>query len=175
MPIKTIFLDRDGVINKEVSYLHKIEDFEFIDGVFKACHYLISLDYKLIIITNQSGISRQYYNENDYQIITNWMKSQFNKNGINLLDVFHCPHLPNSNCNCRKPKPGMLLQAKNKYNIDMQKSWLIGDTENDIIAANNASITNTILVKSGHKINEEESNAKYILESIHESIQVIIK
>ena len=175
MPIKTIFLDRDGVINKEVNYLHKIDDFEFIDGTFKTCLYFQNLGYKIIIITNQSGISRQYYNENDYQIITNWMKSQFNKNGINLLDVFHCPHLPNSNCNCRKPKPGMLLQAKNKYNIDMQKSWLIGDTENDIIAANNASITNTILVKSGHKINEEESNAKYILESIHESIQVIIK
>ena len=92
MTIKTIFLDRDGVINKEVNYLHKIEDFEFIDGVFEACQYLKSLDYKIIVITNQSGISRGYFTENDFQIITNWMLAEFKKNDINILDVFHCPH-----------------------------------------------------------------------------------
>jgi D-glycero-D-manno-heptose 1,7-bisphosphate phosphatase len=174
MSIKTIFLDRDGVINKEINYLHKIEDFEFINGVFETCQYLISLDYKIIIITNQSGISRGYYTETDYRIINNWMLIQFKKNDINILDVFHCPHLPNSNCNCRKPKPGMLLEAKYKYDIDMQKSWLIGDKEIDIIAANRADITNTILVKSGHKINEANSNAKHILDSIYQSNKVII-
>jgi len=174
MPIKTIFLDRDGVINKEINYLHKIGDFEFIDGVFETCQYLISLNYKIIIITNQSGISRGYYTVNDFQIITNWMITQFKKNAVNILDVFHCPHLPDSNCNCRKPKPGMLLEAKYKHNIDMQNSWLIGDREVDIIAANSSGITNTILVKSGHKINEVDSNAKYILESIHQSNEVII-
>ena len=174
MSIKTIFLDRDGVINKEVNYLHKIDDFEFIDGVFESCQYLESLDYKIIIITNQSGISRGYYTENDFKIITNWMISEFKKNDINILDVFHCPHLPESNCNCRKPKSGMLLEAKYKHNIDMNNSWLIGDTEVDIIAANSAGITNTILVKSGHKINEADSNAKYILDSIYHSNKVII-
>mgnify|MGYP003990067477 CR=1 FL=1 len=174
MSIKTIFLDRDGVINKEIKYLHNIKDFEFINGVFEICKYLISLDYKIIVITNQSGIARGYYTANDFQIITNWMIAQFNKNGVNILDVFYCPHLPDSNCNCRKPMPGMLLDAKYKHDIDMQKSWLIGDKENDIIAANNSGITNTILVKSGHKINELNSNAKYILESINQSNQVIV-
>jgi len=174
MTIKTIFLDRDGVINKEINYLHKIEDFEFIDGVFEACQYLKSLDYKIIVITNQSGISRGYFTEKDFQIITNWMLAEFKKKDIKILDVFHCPHLPDSNCNCRKPMPGMLLKAKHKHNIDMQSSWLIGDTEVDIIAANSSGITNTILVKSGHKTNEVDSNAKYILESIHRSNEVII-
>ena len=174
MTIKTIFLDRDGVINKEKNYLHKIEDFEFIDGVFEACRYLINLEYKIIIITNQSGISHQFYTENDYLNLTNWMINQFNNNDISILDIFHCPHSPNSNCNCRKPKPGMLLEAKNMHNIDMQNSWLIGDKETDITAANYSGISNTILVKSGHKINEVESKAKYILESIHQSSQVII-
>ena len=174
MTIKTIFLDRDGVINKEINYLHKIEDFEFIDGVFEACQYLKSLDYKIIIITNQSGISRGYFTERDFQIITNWMLGEFKKKDIKILDVFHCPHLPDSNCNCRKPMPGMLLKAKYKHNIDMQSSWLIGDKEVDIIAANSSGISNTILVKSGHKINELASNAKYILESIHQSSKVII-
>ena len=174
MSIKTIFLDRDGVINKEINYLHKIDDFEFIDGVFETCRYLISLDYQIIVITNQSGISRGYYTEKDFQIITEWMIAEFQKNDIIILDIFHCPHLPNSNCNCRKPKPGMLLDAKYKHNIDMQNSWLIGDKEIDIIAANSSGITNTILVKSGHKINEVDSNAKYFLDSIQQSKQVIL-
>ena len=174
MSIKTIFLDRDGVINKEINYLHKIDEFEFIEGVYETCRYLINLDYKIIIITNQSGIARGYFTENDFQIVTNWMIAEFKKNDVSILDIFHCPHLPDSNCKCRKPRPGMLLEAKYKYNIDMKNSWLIGDKENDIIAANSSGITNTILVKSGHKINELDSNAKYILKSINQSPQVII-
>jgi len=174
MTIKTIFLDRDGVINKEINYLHRIEDFEFIDGVFKTCQYLQNLGYEIIVITNQSGISRGYYNEIDFKTLSNWMLAEFKKNDIKILDIFHCPHLPDSNCECRKPRPGMLLEAKEKYNIDMQNSWLIGDKEDDIIAANNSDIANTILVKSGHKINEIDSNAKYILGSIKEANQIII-
>ena len=173
MTIKTIFLDRDGVINKEINYLHEVKDFEFINGVFEACQYLESLEYKIIIITNQSGISRSFYTENDYQNITSWMLSQFKKNNINILDVFHCPHLPDSGCDCRKPKPGMFLEAKYKHNIDMRNSWMIGDNETDIIAANNANISKTILVRSGHKINEVDSNAKYFLDSIQQIIKVI--
>ena len=91
MTIKTIFLDRDGVINKEINYLHKVKDFEFINGVFEACQYLESLEYKIIIITNQSGISRGYYNENDYQNLTEWMLNQF-KNKIDKI-IFHQKNL----------------------------------------------------------------------------------
>ena len=174
MPIKTIFLDRDGVINKEKNYLHKIEDFEFINGVFEACQYLESLNYKIIITTNQSGISRDYYTESDFQKITKWMLRQFNNNSIDILDVIHCPHLSSDFCDCRKPKPGMLLSAMTKYNINMEKSWMIGDKEEDILAANAANITNTILVRSGHKINEANSNAKYFLDSIKYSKKIIV-
>ena len=173
MTIKTIFLDRDGVINKEINYLHKIEDFEFINGVFEACQYLESLNYKIIITTNQSGISRGYYTQSDFQKITKWMLSQFNNNNIDILDVIHCPHLPSDFCDCRKPKPGMLLSAKTKYNIDMENSWMIGDKENDIQAANNAGIINTILVKSGHEIDEINSNSKFTLDSIKDIHQAI--
>jgi len=174
MRTKTIFLDRDGVINKEVNYLHKIDDFEFINGIFDTCIYFQKLGYKIIIITNQSGISRGYYTEKQYQIVTKWMLNEFLNNQVQILDIFHCPHSPEANCNCRKPKPGMLLDAKSKHNIDMKKSWMIGDKENDIIAANQSGITNTILVKSGHQINEISSNAKYILESVLQSSKVIM-
>ena len=173
MAIKTIFLDRDGVINKELNYLYKIEDFKFIKGVFKACKYFQNLNYKIIIITNQSGISRGYYTENDYHALTSWMVAQFKKKQINILDVFHCSHLPESNCNCRKPKPGMFIKAQKKYDIDMDQSWVIGDKESDIAAGIISGIGNTILVKSGHKINEEVSNAKYIIDTIDQSHQII--
>ena len=173
MAIKTIFLDRDGVINKEINYLHKIENFEFIDGIFDACLHFQSLGYKIIIITNQSGISRGYYSEIDYQKVTQWMLGQFKNKNINILDIFHCPHGPDSTCNCRKPKPGMLLKAKTKHNTDMEKSWMIGDKERDIIAANSAGIDNTILIRSGHRIDESNSNAKIILDSILLTKQII--
>ena len=171
MSIKTIFLDRDGVINKEVNYLFKIDDFEFIDGIFKTCLYFQNLGYKIIIITNQSGISRGYYTVSDYQKLTQWMLEQFQYKNVDILDVFHCPHGPDSNCDCRKPKPGMFLKAKAKHNIDMEKSWMIGDKERDITAANRAGIQNTILLKSSNKI--DKSKANFFLDSIQRAKQII--
>jgi len=173
MTIKTIFLDRDGVVNKDTNYISKIEDFEFINGIFKTCQYLLSIDYEIIIVTNQSGIARDYYSEKDFQNLTQWMLSQFEINDVNILDVLHCPHSPDSNCNCRKPKPGMFIKAKNKYNIDMEKSWMIGDSERDIQAANLAGITQTILVRSGQEINETKSDAMFFLDSIYQANQII--
>ena len=173
MTIKTIFLDRDGVINKEVGYLFRLSDFEFIDGVFDACLYFQKLSYKIIIISNQSGIARGYYNENDYQKLTEWMLGQFNDNGINILDIFYCPHSPESLCECRKPKPGMLIEAEYKYNISMKDSWMIGDKETDIKAANLAGITNTILVRSGHLVDKSNSKSKFTIDSLKQSNEVI--
>ena len=173
MPIKTIFLDRDGVINKEKNYLYKIEDFEFLDGIFKACHYFQSLEFKIIIVTNQSGIARRFYSEEDFQIITKWMIDEFKNNDIEILDVFHCPHGPKSNCNCRKPLPGMFEESQRKYNIDMSLSWMIGDKETDIIAAKAAGIQKNILVNNSHLHNKSNSNALHIINSISDSISII--
>lgn len=175
MTIKIIFLDRDGVINKDIGYLHKTEDCSFINGIFEACNYFKSIGYQIVIVTNQSGIERGYFSNKDFQIITKWMIDKFENNNINILDIFHCPHSPKSNCNCRKPKPGMFFEAKNKHNINMQESWMIGDSERDISAANLAGIKNTILVRNGHKINEEKSSALFFLDSIKQAKQVILK
>ena len=171
--MKVIFLDRDGVINKEVGYLHKSEDFEFIDGVFEACQYFQEIGYKLIVITNQSGIARGYYQEEDFHTLNQWMLTRFDDQNVDILNVFFCPHGPESNCKCRKPQPGMLLEARDKFDIDMKNSWMIGDKESDVCAANAAGISNTILVKSGHTINEKNTKAKFILESIEDTFEII--
>ena len=138
------------------------------------CLYFQTLNYQIIIVTNQSGIDRGYYNKNDFDTVNNWMLEQFKNQNINILDVFFCPHGPDSNCDCRKPKPGMFIQACDKHNIDMENSWMIGDKEADITAANAAGIRHTILVKSGHAIDEKNSNAKFILDSI-DQVKTIIK
>jgi len=173
MAIKTIFLDRDGVINKEVNYLFKIDDFHFIDGIFEACQIFNKLGYKIIIITNQSGISRGFYNESDFNILSKWMISEFERHNVKILDIFYCPHSFDSKCGCRKPKPGMFFKAKEKHSINMQNSWMIGDKETDIDAARSSGINNTILVRSGHKIDESKTNAKFILDSIKQSTNII--
>ena len=171
--MKVIFLDRDGVINQEVGYLHKSKNFKFIDGIFEACKYFQSLGFKVIVVTNQSGIARGYYQETDFHILTKWMLVQFYNQDIDILDVFFCPHGPNSTCTCRKPKPGMFIEARDKYGINMAESWIIGDKETDIDAANAAGVNNTILVRSGHIVDEVNTKAKFILDSIKDSIQIV--
>ena len=169
MAIKTIFLDRDGVINEEVNYLHEIKNFKFIDGVFEACLHFQKLNYEIIITSNQSGIARGYFSESDYIKLTKWMLDEFNQKNISILDTFYCPHGPDSKCYCRKPQPGMLIEAKRKHNINMQDSWMIGDKESDIVAANNAGISNTILVRSGHSVDKLNSSSSFIINSIKDS------
>ena len=171
---KAVFLDRDGVINIEKNYLYKIEDFDFIDGVFEALKYLENKGYLLFIITNQSGINRGYYTINDFNKLTKWMLEEFKKQNITISEVQYCPHTPQDNCNCRKPKTGMIDNILDHYNIDLDHSWLIGDKNSDIICAKNSNIKNTIQVKSGHKFNNSEAN--FIIDSLtKENISKVIK
>lgn len=170
---KALFLDRDGVINKEKNYLYKIEDFEFIDGVFEACRKFQKEGYLIVIITNQAGIAREKYSEEEYQYLTTWMIKRFNEENIKITAVYHCPHHPNfsGECDCRKPKPGMLMSAQRDLDIDMQNSILVGDKESDIEAGINAGVGKNILVRSGHKIDERSTMADEVFESIQCLVQ----
>lgn len=153
MAYKALFLDRDGVVNVEKDYLYKIEDFEFIDGILDVCRYFLNLGYKIIIITNQSGIARGYYTINDYEKLTAWMVDEFKKNGIEITKVYHCPHHPeiSGECECRKPKSGLFLQAKDEFDIDMQNSIIIGDNQRDIESAINVGIKEAYLLSQTQK------------------------
>lgn len=135
--VKAVFLDRDGTINiNEPEYTHKIEDFKFIPGVIEALQKLSQTDYKIFVISNQSGIARGYYTEQDYQKLTDWMLETLRSQSIRIDGVYHCPHYPEitGDCECRKPKPGMLLQAVKDFGVCLSKSWVIGDGDSDIMA-----------------------------------------
>ena len=143
-----LFLDRDGVVNKEIDYVWRIEDFNFVDNIFKLCKKFQTAGYKIFIITNQSGISREYYSEKDFLNLTDWMLSRFLENGIDISKVYYCPHHPDISCpcNCRKPNPGLIKQAEMEFDIDLSNSILIGDNISDIMAGKNAGVGTNILI-----------------------------
>jgi D-glycero-D-manno-heptose 1,7-bisphosphate phosphatase len=141
--------------------------------VFDACNYFIKLGYEIIIITNQSGIGRGYYTKKQFSKLTEWMIKEFNKNGINILKVYYCPHTPDENCNCRKPNTGMIDNATSDYQINLEKSWLIGDKNSDIKTAKNASIKNSILIKSPYNKISDEKIASITANSLFDTINII--
>lgn len=144
MKRKALFLDRDGVINIDKKYVYKIEDFEFYNEIFDLCKYFILKDYLIFIITNQSGIARSYYSEEDFLKLCNFVLNEFTKKDITISKIYYCPHL--ENCECRKPKPGMILKAKNEFDIDIKNSVFIGDNLSDMQAGKNAGVKNLFLV-----------------------------
>ncbi len=171
--MKAVFLDRDGVVNIDKSYLYKIEDFEFLDNVLEACQHFQSLGYLLVIVTNQSGIGRGYYTESDFEKLTAWMLEKFQEAHIHIHAVYHCPHAPDTGCDCRKPLPGMFLQAHKEHHIDLKNSWMIGDKESDIEAANAAGITQTIRLAAPNTKEKITSKASYVLGTIKEAMDII--
>lgn len=163
---KAVFLDRDGVINLDHGYIHQPELFDFIDGVFDACRHFQELGYLLVVVTNQSGIARGYYNEEDFAVLTSWMRQQFAQHGVKITAVYYCPHhleqgqAPyNIDCDCRKPKPGLFEQAQRDYHIDPSQSIMIGDKISDMDAARAAGIGRKILVRSGQAFSDKERHS----------------
>ncbi|MHA1665336.1 MAG: D-glycero-beta-D-manno-heptose 1,7-bisphosphate 7-phosphatase [Candidatus Njordarchaeales archaeon] len=149
---KAVFLDRDGVINKEKKFVTSWKEFEFIDGIFENIKKLNKAGFLVIIVTNQSGISRGFYTEETLKKIHDRMLKIMEEHESHIDDIFYCPHY-SDNCSCRKPNPGMILEAARKYNIDLSKSWVIGDSERDIEAGRRAGCK-TILVKANTNVKD---------------------
>jgi D-glycero-D-manno-heptose 1,7-bisphosphate phosphatase len=143
---KALFLDRDGVINIDHGYVSTVEEFEFTEGIFPLLSLFISHGYTLFIVTNQSGIGRGYYSSADYQKLTTWMLTEFEKKDVYIEAIHHCHHAPEENCFCRKPAIGMVDAILFEHNIDLEASWLIGDKQSDIDLAHNAHIAHTIAI-----------------------------
>lgn len=144
---KALFLDRDGVINFDYGHVHSVDNFDFIDGIFDLCRLAQQKGYLIIVITNQAGIGKGLYDEEDFHKLNSWMIDRFKFNDIIISKTYYCPHKPDDNCDCRKPNPGMLLKAIEEFKIYPNDSILIGDNKSDIEAGQNANIGNCILFK----------------------------
>ncbi len=147
MKLKAAFFDRDGVLNVDKSYLYKIEDLEWIDGAEEALAYLTQQGYTVFVVTNQSGIARGYYTVDDMNKLHDFMAQQVAAAGGKIEKFYYCPHLPEGKiaeyaveCDCRKPKPGLILRAFEEYDIDKDAAFLIGDKPRDVESAEAAGI-----------------------------------
>jgi len=176
---RAVFLDRDGVINVDNGYVSQRDDFEFIDGVIDACKILKEKGYLLVVITNQSGIARGYFSEEQFHTLTEWMDWSLADRGVDLDGIYYCPHHAEKgigeykiDCDCRKPKPGMLINAIADLNIDASQSILVGDKVSDIQAGLAAGIKTNYLVRTGKTITTE---AEKIATAVFDDLSSIVK
>jgi D-glycero-D-manno-heptose 1,7-bisphosphate phosphatase len=153
---RAVFLDRDGTINVEKDYLHKIEDFEFIPGAPEAIKQLKDAGFLVIVVSNQSGVARGFFSEEDVYKLHQYLQLELRVYGTSIDAFYFCPHHPEKGlraykieCDCRKGSPGMLLQAAREYDIDLQKSFMVGDKLADIEAGERAGCK-SILVLTGY-------------------------
>lgn len=160
---KAILLDRDGTINEDYGYVFEIEKFKFIEGVIEGLKILRDLGYKLIVITNQSGIARGYYTEEDAIKIFNYMKAELLKENIVIEKVYYCPHI-GDNCNCRKPKLELFYKAQREFDIDFNKSYAIGDKLRDLAICEKENIKGFLLNNDEEIKNSNIQRGKNLLE-----------
>jgi D-glycero-D-manno-heptose 1,7-bisphosphate phosphatase len=153
-----LFLDRDGVINLDTGYTHRQDQFEFIPGIFELVSTATRYGYKTFIVTNQAGIGRGYYTEQQFLNLMDWVCQRFSEAGGSIQQVYFCPHHPEhgigeyrQDCVCRKPAPGMLLQAARDYEIDFARSIFLGDKKSDMDAGRAAEVST--LLYMGDEVN----------------------
>jgi D-glycero-D-manno-heptose 1,7-bisphosphate phosphatase len=150
---KALFLDRDGVINEEVGYLHAAEEVRWVEGIFELCRVAVGLGYRLVVVTNQAGIARGLYTEGDFEVLTAWMLEEFVKRGVALDAVYFCPFHPEGKGKYkrehedRKPGTGMLRRAAKDLGVELGASVMVGDRCTDIIAANAAGLRTAFLLE----------------------------
>ena len=156
MTVSAVFLDRDGVINVDSGYVGDWGSFVFLPGVIEAMRTLCEAGYALVIVTNQSGIARGFYAEDDFHVLTERMCKELSQHGVSIAGVYFCPHLPEAAlphyrkiCECRKPRPGLIHRAVEELDIDLERSALVGDKNSDMQAALAAGIPRRYQVISG--------------------------
>ena len=172
---RAVFLDRDGVINVDHGYVHKVEDFRFVPGSDDAMRRLQAAGWRLVVVTNQSGLARGLYSKADYDRFTAHLQGQLAAIGVTVDAVLHCPHLPDATvaayrlqCDCRKPAPGMLLRAARDLGLDLTASVMVGDRLSDIEAGRAAGVGHNVLVRSGSA--PEPGGAERAADAVYDSL-----
>ena len=176
-----VFLDRDGVINKDSpDYVKSWSEFEFLPGSLEAIRLLTEKNYQVVIITNQSIINRKMASMDDLEFTHSMMKKAVKEAGGEIKDIFFCPHKPDDGCSCRKPETGLILEARKKYGIDVTKSVMVGDNAKDIECAKKAGCRYAILVKTGNyeqavsALKEKKISPDHIASDLYEAAVWII-
>lgn len=168
---KAVFLDRDQtIIEDNEGYLNNPAKVKLLPGAAQAIKTLNENGFKVIITTNQSGIARGYFTEDDLQKIHDKMLELLKREGALINAIYHCPHHPDANCTCRKPLPGMIIQAAIEHEIDLKQSYLVGDNESDVQAGINAGCKKTILISENPN---QKSEADFIVGSLAEAVEIL--
>jgi len=177
-----VFLDRDGTVNAEVHYLSSPDKLQLIPRTISAIRELNDLGVRVFIITNQSGVARGIFPESAVSVVHEALRDMLKEENAVVDDFFYCPHLPgvadaryNRDCECRKPKPGMLHQAREKYAIDLHRSYVIGDRCIDV-AAGKAAGTGTVMVSTGYgakEIDECRSSPDFFAVDLYDGVQYV--
>ena len=181
---KAVFLDRDGVITQEPPhYAYRLDQLALIPGSGDAIRLLNNDGYKVVVVSNQSGIGRGYYQEVDTELFNQALRGELAKLEAHLDAIYYCPHHPEAeveeyrmNCNCRKPEPGMLIMAGNDLEIDMKRSFLVGDKLTDIEAGKRVGCK-TILVKTGfgaEQLKDNRIDCEYIADDLFQAVEYIL-
>lgn len=147
MKNKAVFLDRDGTLNIDFGYVYKLEDLVLMPGVVEALWQFQKAGYLLIVITNQSGVSRGYFTEQDVTLFNNELKKKLALHNIVITDFFVCMHDPSDECSCRKPSPKLINDAILKYNIDPMQSFMFGDKKSDVLCGENAHVKSYLITE----------------------------
>ena len=181
IPQKVVFLDRDGVINRDSpNYIKSWAEFEFIPGSLEAVKQLTQNGFATIIITNQSVINRKMVSREGLDYIHTMMKTDIESKGGAIKDIFFCPHIPEDGCNCRKPNPGLIYKAQQKYRIDLATAVMVGDSAKDIECARNAGCGHAVLVKTGNGVKAEKILKEkaiypdYVARDLLEAVSLIV-
>jgi D-glycero-D-manno-heptose 1,7-bisphosphate phosphatase len=167
-----VFLDRDGTLMRDVDYCGDPKDVHLLAGVSEALRRLKNRGYKLVVITNQSGIGRGYFSDDQYQAVERELAQQI---GDGLIDAtYYCPHLPRDGCRCRKPSPALVVRAASDHDLDLSQSFFVGDKRTDIECGWNAGVK-TILVQTGYGKKTDSELADFVAEDLAEAADLILK
>lgn len=182
MAFDAVFVDRDGTINVEEGHVYRTEDFQFIPGTLAALRRLTDVGIRIFIVSNQAGIAKGLYTESDFGVLTRYMLDKMADHGVRISGVLHCPHHPEAailayrkDCECRKPRAGLLLQVMSREGVSAEASAMIGDKNSDVEAGRAAGVRRTYLVKTGYGSRDElVTSADYVVADLQAAVHHLL-
>jgi len=171
-----VFLDRDGTLVRDLGYTHRIEDYELLPGVAAGLRRILDAGYRLAVITNQSGIGRGYYSAEQYAAFQAHLANDLTRQGVPIEASYFCPHHPEAECECRKPRPALLHRAEQELGADLARSWVIGDSTVDVELAQRGGCRGAVLVRAGRgEPSDTMPPLVYCAADFEEAVEILLR